>query len=433
VQETERAETACFDCHTNRDALQVGLDQLAPDRLMTPPMQPGGLAVMYAEPANAGHTRSRLEQVLVDNERYPQTVHGHMACTSCHGGVDSADIRIAHTGILRRPGVDYEHTCGYCHQNITSVYANSLHATTAGMTTAIHARAHSSDRVRLTGILEEICVGCAASCGDCHVGVPLSAGGGLLDGHNFAPPDMTVQCMGCHGATSAGEYLGVHTGLADVHYAQGGMDCSDCHRSDRMHGQAADCQSCHVGPQVSSPPPPSHRYAETQSPSCESCHVSASTGADGLIWHTAHGADLACQTCHAEAYTNCADCHLGLDGTVSLGEMQTGLVIGRNPLRSFARPYHYITLRQVPTTPDTFSSYGQGLLGRFDRIETWRYATPHTIQRHTSQTATCFACHGNAEFFLTADRLITPWEMAANQRVVVPVIPSVEQVINAGE
>ena len=62
---------------------------------------------------------------------------------------------------------------------------------------------------------------------------------------------------------------------------------------------------------------------------------------------------------------------------------------------------------------------------------TWQYATPHNIQKHTPQNASCDACHGHRELFLTpeyADSLIQEGlmfeeEIQANDGVFVRQLP----------
>jgi hypothetical protein len=72
------------------------------------------------------------EKVLVDTETYPQTVHGYLACTDCHGGVQSSEKEVAHTDLIARPS------------------GGNPNADT-----------------------------------NCHVDQPASVGGGLFDGHLF--------------------------------------------------------------------------------------------------------------------------------------------------------------------------------------------------------------------------------------------------------
>jgi len=79
-------------------------------------------------------------------------------------------------------------------------------------------------------------------------------------------------------------------------------------------------------------------------------------------------------------------------------------------------------VRHVPVDPGSFAFYGESLLPEFDAQPTWRYATPHNIQLQTPQTETCNSCHGNADIFLTADK-VAPEELEANQTVIVESVP----------
>ena len=79
-------------------------------------------------------------------------------------------------------------------------------------------------------------------------------------------------------------------------------------------------------------------------------------------------------------------------------------------------------VRHVPVDPESFAFYGEDLLPNFNDQPTWRYATPHNIQRNTPQTESCNNCHGNADIFLTADKVL-PEELDANAGVIVDEIP----------
>jgi thiosulfate/3-mercaptopyruvate sulfurtransferase len=97
-------------------------------------------------------------------------------------------------------------------------------------------------------------------------------------------------------------------------------------------------------------------------------------------------------------------------------------MIGRNPRQSEDRPYDYVPLRHVPIDPESFAYYGDNLLPDFDAQNTWRYATPHNIQRNTPQTESCLNCHENPDIFLTADKVASE-ELEANMNVIVEEIP----------
>ncbi|RPJ51747.1 MAG: hypothetical protein EHM21_01975 [Chloroflexi bacterium] len=81
-----------------------------------------------------------------------------------------------------------------------------------------------------------------------------------------------------------------------------------------------------------------------------------------------------------------------------------------------------MTLRHAPIAEDNFDYYGKDLLSNFNSLPTWKYATPHNIQRKTHQNAACSNCHGNDDLFLTADK-VKPEELEANQPVIVPAAP----------
>jgi hypothetical protein len=98
-------------------------------------------------------------------------------------------------------------------------------------------------------------------------------------------------------------------------------------------------------------------------------------------------------------------------------------LLGRNPIQSEDRPYKYVPVRHVPSSPTSYEFYGKDLLTNFDALPTWVYATPHNIQRNTPQTASCDACHGNPDMFLTADK-VKPAEQAANAAVIVNAVPA---------
>jgi thiosulfate/3-mercaptopyruvate sulfurtransferase len=147
---------------------------------------------------------------------------------------------------------------------------------------------------------------------------------------------------------------------------------------------------------------------------------------DGVGQHTAfHLEALSCQACHSSTYKNCYGCHVAQQEGTPYYEVEPSVMafkIGRNPLVSPERPWKYVPLRHVPIARDSFAYYGDDLLGNFDALPTWKYATPHNIQRVTPQNETCGACHGNAELFLTADDVAQD-ELEANRDVIVEEVP----------
>ena len=197
-----------------------------------------------------------------------------------------------------------------------------------------------------------------------------------------------------------------------------------------MHGAPDDCQSCHTGPEAQLAvleAPPDHRYDGVQQPRCETCHMTVAMQDDDIEMHQEHGGDLSCQVCHSVEYTSCDGCHVQISEATGNPFFATDgsyltFIIGKNPLESYDRPYEYVTLRHVPISRDSFAYYGEDLLKNFDALPTWVYTTPHNIQRNTPQTESCDACHGNADLFLTIDK-VYPEEVEANLSVIVDTIP----------
>jgi thiosulfate/3-mercaptopyruvate sulfurtransferase len=358
------------------------------------------------------------EKVLVNGEEFTQTDHGEIACTDCHLGEQNADKELAHTGLISRPSEDPDSACGECHDSQVETQANSLHATQEGYWTILEARGASAEDEEMQEMFGNHCASCHTSCGDCHVSQPATVGGGLLDGHNFTDsPPLSRTCTACHGSRIGNEFLGKHEGLkADVHFRQGRMACTECHTGTEMHGTEVV-----VSEEEAAPP---HRYEGDEGPRCQDCHQIEN---DGVNMHGMHGDALSCQVCHSISYTSCDSCHVAISEESGNPFFETAgayltFLIGKNPRQSEERPYEYVPLRHVPVDRDSFSFYGDNLLPDFDAQPTWRYTTPHNIQRETPQTETCNACHGNSDLFLTADKVAAE-ELEANVNVIVDSIP----------
>ncbi|MBI2955423.1 MAG: hypothetical protein HYY30_14005 [Chloroflexi bacterium] len=318
----------------------------------------------------------------------------------------------AHKGLTRDPSLRADKACSTCHAQIVANAGESLHTTLAGFKSVLGARGGQLVSSPLQQGFDNHCGKCHGTCGQCHVSRPTSIGGGLLGGHQFAKtPPMKETCTSCHVTRVGQEYLGENEGLAgDVHWTKGAMLCSKCHSSE-LHGVGK------VG---------DDRYRNAETRECLDCHEKSKPGGSGIQQHDLHGDKLSCNVCHSVAYKNCYSCHVGKDdkGVAFFKTEGTEMdfKIGLNPLQSPDRPYKYVTLRHAPASANAFDYYGKDLQPSFSTVPTWKYATPHNIQRKTPQNSSCNACHGNDKLFLTGADL-KPSEIEANRAVIVPAIP----------
>lgn len=407
----------CGDCHRNSARLLADLEADPPPP--RPLDESKGECCGGEVPPAPVHQKVR---VTADFDRDP--VHGALACTDCHGGDPTATTRReAHAGLVADPSVpDPGDSCGRCHPEVATTFAQSLHATEAGKRRSVEIRAGGPLSPLVDSAYRTHCGRCHASCGQCHVSAPAPAGGGLLQGHAFvrrAPGFLT--CTGCHGTRVRQEYEGRNAGIpADVHFLAG-MECTDCHSGDGMHGKGGEDAT--------------HRYDVDSSPRCSDCHPDGEAFRRNPF-HAVHRDELgalllSCQACHAAEWKGCVGCHVSLSPAgVPVSEVNEpdhvswlGVRLGFNPRRDARHPERWVPLRRVPAAPGLFDFYGPGLLPAFDAAPTWTLATPHTIRRTTARTANCTdSCHGNRAVFLGPGDL-RDYEEAANEAVVVVVPP----------
>ena len=239
---------------------------------------------------------------------------------------------------------------------------------------------------------------------------------------------MTRNCTACHGSRVGAEYLGKHEDMpGDVHFRQGRMNCVDCHTGMDMHDSTNACTECHTTPEEAELLNNMDRYSGAQIPSCESCHEEIGASGDANPQHLLHQEKLSCQVCHSISYTSCDGCHVAVSEDTGNPFFSTegaylNFLIGQNPDPNYHRPYEYVPVRHIPVDTESYAFYGEDMLSNFDAKPTWAYATPHNIQRNTPQNESCKACHGNAEIFLTADK-VSPEELQANQGVIINEVP----------
>lgn len=344
-------------------------------------------------------------QMVLVKESFLNSTHGSLGCTTCHKGDETATVKEeAHIGLVAAPSDSADSFCGECHAQILESHGNGLHANLTGYYKSIEKRLGydiSGDK-RLVGHFNKECGKCHASCGQCHVSRPVSVHGGFIDGHNFnKQPSMKDNCTACHGSRIGAEYFGDNAGIkADVHWIPNVKHCVFCHDANAMHSSTAGAE---------------HRYDEMDAVQCEDCHLETK---EANNFHTQHWGELSCQVCHSQPYKNCNSCHTG--GAGITGSSYIDFKIAKNPRPSTTRPYKIVTVRHIPISRDTYASWGITDLPYYDSEPTWKYTTPHNIQRKTHQTSGeswCGAnCH-NSDYYLTLEDLV-PEEVEANKNIV---------------
>ncbi len=367
------------------------------------------------------------QKVFVDAQKFVESDPHAKAvnCIQCHGGAAGTDDMVkAHAGVVSDPTASKdsaEKLCGACHKEIVTAQVQSLHFDSHGYDTIIGQRLGQAPESHKAW--EEAranhCSSCHTTCGQCHVSQPTSVGGGLISGHQFKGVQaFTRTCTGCHGSRINAEYTGQNEGVpADVHWTQGGMACFKCHTGPALHGMESAAGGANGK---------SERYDGEPEPACENCHPNVAPDKSEIPQHKIHGDKLACQVCHSVENKSCYGCHVQKnDKDQAFFKIEPSVMsfkIGLNPKKSEDRPWNYVVLRHAPIDPENFAYYGKDILGNFDALPTWKYATPHNIQRVTPQNKTCDSCHGNAGLFLN-EKDLRDYEVAANKALIPSQIP----------
>jgi len=354
------------------------------------------------------------EKVFVGDE-FLVSVHNSHNCIGCHGGVEGVDDKgAAHEGMVRDPVEYSDQVCGVCHAEATQLAATSLHQNLTGYRTTLTARGADFSDPRMEEAFGNHCNACHTTCGQCHISRPNFTFGGLISGHKVKRiASIKDTCIACHGARVSNEYQGKNEGVeGSVHWLEEGMPCFECHNVSHYHGDGTEY---------------AYRYEGAPGVNCLDCHPEAAFDQSEALEHNIHVGKVACEVCHVSGpYKSCYNCHVAVDEKglpyYETDDSELTFKIGRNPLKGDDRPWDYVLVRHVPVAPDTFAFYGDNLLSTFDSVPTWKYATPHNIQRVTAQNESCDSCHGNADIFLTAGD-VAPEELAANANVIVEEIP----------
>ena len=241
-------EMDCQSCHGSIHALAPAT---SPSSLVHPLQLPRTCGRCHADPELAERFSYRRVLPLA---AYEASVHAQALargekgadCSACHG---SHEIRRASDPESRVHPQNVGSTCGDCHEEIASTYAESIHG---------QALAHG--------------IGDAPSCVDCHgehrILSPAERGSPV-----FATNLPKQTCGRCHGSLRMAERFGIDPNAVPAY-------------EDSYHGLAtragavdtANCASCHgVHDILPSTDPRSHVHEENLAATCGSCHPGAGT------------------------------------------------------------------------------------------------------------------------------------------------------------
>jgi len=306
----------------------------------------------------------------------------------------------AHKGLIKDPaeyvksGDTYKNSCSDagCHEQLANDFKSSMHQQLWGEKKWIALRSgkenFSSCPAEVQDSFDGDCRSCHATCGDCHVSIPNSAGRGLNRNHAFGKPKTEDNCMACHGSRISEDMKkeGIHKG--DIHFVELLMNCSDCHSTEEMHSAVTEENT--------------DRYHYDKLPGCEQgCHRAEAVDSLNVInlYHTMHYEKLSCFVCHSQNYNNCTGCHV--NGTWKTDDVYQN----RNPMRDFKiglnplpeKGPKFSLLRHVPVSRDSYSEWDVGIntLTDYDKYPTWKYTSPHSVQRFTGRTNKYYTNSGN--------------------------------------
>lgn len=409
-------DVSCSSCHGNSQPSHENLQMTCTECHESVPQSSGNIQEIHSDieyTCSTCHDNPQYEEKHTAVESTCSDCHSganyeaehidvEKACSTCHEeNTQNTDtfITAIHDGQMPDPS-KYDDTgmnkCSGCHNDASTSYENSMHHKLWGERTWLAKRAGVESYELCPQELQDgwsnECTSCHATCGDCHVSTPNSAGGGLIRnstgryGHMFrGEPHDDNQCMACHGSRIGADFRGeIEGNTPDYHKQTLFFDCMNCHDKTEMHADASGVED---------------RYHYENAPSCEDCHSGVSTD---NTYHQMHWDDLQCQICHSQQYNNCTACHVDgaylEDPIYQANNPAVDFRIGYNPLQP-ERRFKYSLVRHIPIARDTYDNWdgvtGLSMLAGYDSHETWKYTTPHSIQRWTDRTQTTGGCASN--------------------------------------
>jgi len=277
------SENFCNQCH---DFTFVIPSPIAEPEKVAAGAQAGG-AQEQSEPAESKPSCQDCHGQPEYGERFAGSVHGILACSTCHTGID--DIS-AHAQKKQVPGLT---DCASCHKDVASRYEYDVHALKAAQACVdCHTDVHV--RMKDAGASKAAVINRCALCHETEMYAFLGHGNAVLQGNEDA-----AACSDCHGLHDIPSYADTVQGRAQERESYT-LACRSCHDDQELaernglnpfvaagyeetyHGKvlaigyperAAGCPDCHNGHNILPPDDPrSTVHPDNLVEDCAQCH-----------------------------------------------------------------------------------------------------------------------------------------------------------------
>jgi hypothetical protein len=213
-----------------------------------PPPQAGAAAsaegteqclACHGEKSLTANRKGKTVSLFVDSKKFSSSVHGNLACTSCHADLEGKEL--PHDAPLARVN------CGVCHSDEQGQYARSVHGRAAARHDPL-----------------------APRCVNCHGNHDILPVGNLESA--VAPLKVPFVCGGCH---REGSPVQLYRNIPQKNILE--------NYSESIHGEgllrkglivAPNCASCHTPHLILPPSDPASSIArQSISRTCTKCHA----------------------------------------------------------------------------------------------------------------------------------------------------------------
>ena len=277
------SENFCNQCHEY--TFVIPSPNLKPDTKIA--TLPGEEGKGESRPAESENERQTSEGQIEDGGKFAESVHGILACTTCHTAIE--DI-VAHVKKEEKSGLT---DCASCHQDIALRYESDVHALEEGIACQeCHTDAHI--RKKGAGASKKTVINRCTTCHEKETYALLGHGNSVLKGNKDA-----AACSDCHGIHDTPVYADTSQGQAQKSESYT-MACRSCHDDQELavrndlnpfvtagydetyHGKVinisyservAGCADCHNGHNILPPDDPrSTIHPNDLVKDCAQCH-----------------------------------------------------------------------------------------------------------------------------------------------------------------